>query len=96
MSSFVATQIAAIFATAILSIIPTVNFSGLTVPVSALSGGARLFGLGFPAAWYQPVVSGTFSKALGFAALWPDILVLVGFGLGFIALSALILAKQER
>ena len=39
-SSFVRTQVAAVFATAILSIVPAVNFSGIFAPVSSLSGGA--------------------------------------------------------
>ena len=41
-SSFTRTQVAAVFATAILSIVPAVNFSGLFAPVSSLSGGARI------------------------------------------------------
>jgi ribosome-dependent ATPase len=53
-STFTRTQVTAVFATSILSIIPAVNFSGLLVPVSSLSGGGRLLGLGFPPAWYQP------------------------------------------
>ena len=37
-SSFTRTQVAAVFATAILSIVPAVNFSGMLAPVSSLSG----------------------------------------------------------
>ena len=40
MSTFASTQIAALAATAILTILPTVQFSGLTEPVSFLSGAA--------------------------------------------------------
>ena len=40
-SSFTRTQVAAVFATAILSIVPAVNFSGMLAPVSSLSGGAK-------------------------------------------------------
>ena len=49
-SSFTRTQVAAVFATAILSIIPAVNFSGLMVPVASLSGGGRIIGMSFPPA----------------------------------------------
>jgi ribosome-dependent ATPase len=38
---------------------------------------------------------GTFSKALGFAELWPNHLALVGFLIAFIAAASLILRKQE-
>ncbi|WP_144291652.1 ribosome-associated ATPase/putative transporter RbbA [Rhodoligotrophos appendicifer] len=95
LSSFVSSQVAAIFATAIIAIIPAVNFSGLLVPVSSLTGAGRVIGLGFPSAWYQPVTVGVFTKGLGFEALWLDILVLALFAIGFIAASALALRKQR-
>ena len=68
-STFTQTQVAAVFATTVLSVIPTVNFSGLLVPVSSLTGQGRLIGLMFPAAWFQPITVGTFTKALGFSDL---------------------------
>ncbi|MFK8253382.1 ribosome-associated ATPase/putative transporter RbbA [Ancylobacter terrae] len=94
-SAFTRTQVAAVFATSILSIVPAVNFSGLLVPVSSLSGGARILGLGFPPAWYQPVSVGTFTKSLGLDELWPNILVLAGFALLFLVVAQLLLRKQE-
>jgi len=93
-SSFVRSQVAAIFATAIIVIIPAVNFSGLMVPVSSLTGGGRLMGLAFPAAWYQPVTVGIFAKGMGFAELWPNIAVIALFGIGFIAAAVVALRKQ--
>lgn len=94
-SAFVRTQVAAIFAAAVLSIVPAVNFSGLLVPQASLSGFGRAVGLGFPASWFQQVAIGTIDKGLGFAALWPDLAVLGGFAMGFIAAAALALPKQE-
>jgi ribosome-dependent ATPase len=94
-STFTRTQVAAVFATAILSIVPAVNFSGLLVPVSSLSGGARLLGLGFPPAWYQPISVGAFTKGLGFEELWPNVLALAGFFAVFLVAAQLILRKQE-
>jgi len=44
-STLTRTQVAAVFATTILAVIPTVNFSGLLVPVSSLTGQGRLIGL---------------------------------------------------
>ena len=87
---------AAVFATAILSIVPAVNFSGLLVPVASLSGGARLFGLGFPPAWFQPVSSGAFTNCLGFGTLWLNLVVLALFAVGFLIASQLLLREQER
>ncbi|MWV24989.1 ribosome-associated ATPase/putative transporter RbbA [Methylobacterium sp. 2A] len=94
-STFTRTQVAAVFATALLSVIPAVNFSGLLVPVSSLSGGARLIGLGLPPAWYQPVTTGTLAKGLSFLELGPNMLVLTGFALLFLILSQILLRKQE-
>ena len=94
-STFTRTQVAAVFAAALLSIIPAVNFSGLLVPVSSLSGGARMFGLGFPPAWYQPISVGIFAKGLSFADLSLNLYVLAGFSLLFLLLAQLLLRKQE-
>ncbi|PWR21321.1 ribosome-associated ATPase/putative transporter RbbA [Zavarzinia aquatilis] len=95
-SCFTRSQLAAIFATAIISIIPAVNFSGLLVPVSSLSGGGRLFGLAFPAGWYQQISVGAFTKSLGWTDLWMNHLMLAAFGLVFIIAAMLALPKQER
>jgi ribosome-dependent ATPase len=95
-STFTRTQVSAVFATIVISIIPAANFSGLLVPVSSLSGGGRLLGLSFPSAWYQPISVGTFTKALGFEDLWPNMLVLAGFFLVYLLAAKAILNKQER
>jgi ribosome-dependent ATPase len=94
-STFTRTQVSAVFATAILSIIPAVNFSGLLVPVSSLSGGGRLLGLGFPPAWYQLISVGAFTKGLGFDELWLNQIVLAGFFIFFLVVAQLVLRKQE-
>jgi ribosome-dependent ATPase len=94
-STFTRTQVAATFATAIIAIIPAVNFSGLLVPVSSLSGSGQLIGLSFPSGWYQQISVGTFTKDLGFAELWQNHLALAGFAVFFVAVSILALSKQE-
>jgi ribosome-dependent ATPase len=75
--------------------IPAVNFSGLLVPVSSLSGGGRLMGLVFPSAWYQPISVGIITKGLGFAELWTNLLMLSGFGIGFIVMALVALRKRS-
>jgi ribosome-dependent ATPase len=94
-SSFTRTQVAAVFATAILSIVPAVNFSGLFAPVSSLSGGARIIGLSFPSSWYQPITVGVFAKALGMADLWRNVVAILVIALVFLMLSIFFLKKQE-
>jgi ribosome-dependent ATPase len=94
-SSFTRTQVAAVFATAILSIVPAVNFSGLFAPVSSLSGGAKILGLTFPSAWYQPITVGVFAKALGMADLWRNVVAVLAIALAYLILSLVFLKKQE-
>jgi len=94
-STFTKTQVAAVFATTVLAIVPTVNFSGLLVPVSSLTGGGRLVGLMFPAGWFQPISIGTFTKGLGFPDLWFNGVVLALFAVGYLIASQILLQKQE-
>jgi ribosome-dependent ATPase len=94
-STFTQTQVAAVFATTVISVIPTVNFSGLLVPVSSLTGQGRVIGLMFPAAWFQPISVGTFTKGLGFSDLWFNALILALFALGFLIAAHTFLRKQE-
>ncbi|GAA0368300.1 ribosome-associated ATPase/putative transporter RbbA [Bowmanella denitrificans] len=95
-SSFTRTQVAALFAAAVLSILPAVNFSGLLTPVSSLQGAGRYLGLAFPSAWFQQISIGSFTKALSFMQLWPNLLALIGFIGLFTWLAWLGLHKQER
>jgi ribosome-dependent ATPase len=89
------TQVAAVFATMVIAMIPTVNFSGLLVPVSSLTGAGRAIGLGFPAAWFQPISVGTFTKGLIYSDLWFNALVLAVFAVGYLIAAHLVLRKQE-
>ncbi|GBG15136.1 ribosome-dependent ATPase [Novimethylophilus kurashikiensis] len=75
-SSFVKTQIAALFGTAVLIMLPVIQFSGLFTPVSSLSGGARLMGLAFPSTYFQHISLGAFTKGLGGQDLLTDFMAL--------------------
>jgi ribosome-dependent ATPase len=66
------------------------------VPVSSLTGQGRLIGLMFPAAWFQPISVGTFTKGLGFSDLWFNALVLAAFALVYLLAAQAVLQKQER
>ncbi|WP_294539153.1 ribosome-associated ATPase/putative transporter RbbA [uncultured Rhodoblastus sp.] len=96
LSSFVSTQVAATFIAAIISILPTVNFSGLLIPVSSLSDSGRWVGLAFPSSWFQEISVGAFTKGLGFPTLAPDLAALVLFSLAYLICAVAALQKQER
>jgi len=94
-STFVKSQIAAIFAAAILSIMPTIQFSGYLSPVSSLSGGAKVMGSIFPSTYFQKISVGTFTKALGFNDLYVNYIALLILITAFIFLSWLFLKDQD-
>ena len=95
-SSFVRSQVAALFLTAIITLIPTINFSGLLYPLSSMSGGAYAMGVSFPASWYQRISIGGFTKGLGFASFGAEYGVLLGFALLYLLLACIFLKKQEK
>jgi ribosome-dependent ATPase len=95
-SSFASTQIAALFGTSIVTFMPAMLFSGMLTPVSALTGGARLIGGGFPMTYFLKISVGTFTKGLGFRELGGTLLSLVVFIPVFLLASLLLLRKQER
>ena len=94
-SVFAATQTAAIFAAAIITILPASQFSGMFVPVSSLSGTAAIAAKIFPSTYFQAISVGAFTKALGFTTLWPNIVSLAVIALVYFGLSVLLLGKQE-
>jgi ribosome-dependent ATPase len=95
-STFTSTQIAALFGTAILTILPTVSFSGLTSPVAALEGVSYWIGQFFPASYFLIISRGTFTKALDFADLIPQFLALAAFIPVLTLVSVALLRKQEK
>jgi ribosome-dependent ATPase len=95
-SAFTRTQVAALFGTAILTMMPATQFSGLIVPASALSGGAAVIGALFPTTYFLTASVGAFTKALGFADLAPTLLALAAFIPVLAAAGVAALPKQER
>jgi ribosome-dependent ATPase len=95
-SAFARTQIAALFGTAILTVLPATQFAGLMTPVSSLSGMAQIIGRCFPMTYFVPISIGTFTKGLGFADLSPNLAALAVFIPILTLLSLLLLRKQER
>jgi ribosome-dependent ATPase len=95
-SAFTRTQIAALFGTAILTVLPATQFAGMSTPVSSLAGEAQIIGRGFPMTYFVPISVGTFTKALGFLDLASNLAALAVFIPILTLLSVLLLRKQER
>lgn len=69
-SLLVRTQMAALVASTIVTMIPSVQFSGMLVPVSSLSGSGYVQAHLFPPVYYNNVLMGVFLKGVGLETLW--------------------------
>ena len=96
MSSILNSQIAAIFGTAIATLVPAVQFSGLLHPISAMEGASALIGQIYPTSHFLIISRGVFSKALGLAELYPYFIPLLLAIPLLTLLSVAGLKKQEK
>ena len=94
-STFMKSQIAAIFGTAIITLIPATQFSGMIDPVSSLEGIGRWIGSIYPTSHFLTITRGTFSKALNLFDLQASFIPLLIAVPVVIGLSVLLLKKQE-
>jgi ribosome-dependent ATPase len=95
-SSFTSTQVAAVASAAILTMVPTISFSGLTRPVSSLEGPGAFIGQIFPASYFITLCRGAFSKGLAFHELLPQMLAIGAFVPVYLLVSLALLRKQGR
>ncbi len=95
-STFVSSQIAALFGTALLTLIPAVQFAGIIDPVSSLKGAGAFIGSIYPTTHFVTIARGTFSKALGFADLQQQMIYLLIAIPILLGLTAILLKKQAR
>ncbi len=95
-SVFTRSQIAAIFITMLATMLPAVTFSGLINPVSSMEGAGRVIGEIYPATPMLLISRGVFSKALGFGDLRALFLPLALSVPVILALSIVLLKKQDR
>ncbi len=95
-ATFTSSQVAAVFITAILTIIPTIQFSGLLQPVSTLEGNAAFVGKIWPATYYMHSSLGAYTKALSPSLMLNDIFYMLISLPVLLMVSVAGLKKQER
>lgn len=95
MSTFTKSQIAAVFGTAIITLLPAIQFSGLIYPVSSLEGAGAVIGQLYPTSHFLVISRGVFSKALSFADLYGYFIPLLLTVPILLALCVGLLKKQE-
>jgi ribosome-dependent ATPase len=95
-SAFAGTQIAALFGTAIMTVLPATMFAGMLVPVSSLSGPGALLGQLFPMTYFLPISVGAFTKGLDLGDLTSHLLPLMLFFPALTLIGVLLVRPQER
>ncbi|MBN1853280.1 MAG: ribosome-associated ATPase/putative transporter RbbA [Pirellulales bacterium] len=95
-STFTSSQVAAVFVTAIITIMPSIQFSGLLQPVSTLEGQARIIGTIWPTSYYIHSSVGAYTKGLGPNLLMQDLIALACCIPILWAVSTAALRKQEK
>lgn len=93
-STFINSQIAAIFGTALLTLIPAVQYSGIIDPVSSLQGAGAFIGKIYPTTYFVTISRGTFSKALGFSDLAGSFLPLL-IAIPVLTVLGIVLLKKQ-
>ena len=95
-SVFIASQVAALFATAMLTMIPAAQYSGMIDPVSSLQGLGRVIGQIYPTAWFMTAARGAFSKGFGLPELVGPMLAMAAAVPVILGLAVIFLKKQAR
>ncbi len=93
-SLLVNTQQAAAIITVVLSIVPTMLYGGLLVPVSALAPQTKVIAHLFPEMYFTNIVHGTFLKGVGIEVLWPDVSVLVVYAISLLSIGYWLFRKR--
>lgn len=95
-STFTRSQVAAMFLTMIGTLLPAVQFSGMTDPVSSLEGFGAVMGSIYPTTYFLDISRGVFNKALHFSdlggSLWPLALAIPVI----LGVSIALLRKQDH
>ncbi|AJY51755.1 MULTISPECIES: ribosome-associated ATPase/putative transporter RbbA [Halomonadaceae] len=94
-STVTRSQIAAMFFAMIGTLIPAIQFSGLTDPVSSLEGTGRLIGNIYPASYMFTISRGVFSKSLGLGDLIGSFLPMLLAVPVIMGMAIALLKKQE-
>ncbi|RMD71014.1 MAG: ABC transporter permease [Gammaproteobacteria bacterium] len=95
-SMLVRTQMAALIITVILTIVPTILYSGLFVPITSLSPSAQVEAHLIPASYFNNVVLGLFLKGVGMEVLWLDMAALALYGAILMGLGYLLFHKRQK
>jgi len=95
-SLLVRTQQAALLIAVVLGFIIGIQFSGLIVSVSSLTGANYVMAHLFPAMYYNTIIQGAFLKGLGLTALWRELVVFIVYTAVLLSVCYLLFHKRIR
>ncbi len=95
-SLIVRTQVAAMMLTVVVTIVPSVLYSGLLVPIASMDSQGQFEAHLFPAMYYTDIALGSFLKGIGLEQLWDKALVLAIYAVVLWILCYLLFHKRPR
>ncbi len=95
-SLIVKTQIAAMLMTVVVTIVPSILYSGLLVPIASMAPQGQFEAHLFPAMYYTDIALGSFLKGIGLEQLWGRVLALFIYAAVLWTLSYLLFHKRPR
>jgi ABC-2 type transport system permease protein/ribosome-dependent ATPase len=95
-SLVVRTQVAAMMLTVVATIVPSVLYSGLLVPIASMDPQGQFEAHLFPAMYYTDIALGSFLKGAGLEQLWGRALALAIYAALLWVLSYLLFHKRPR
>jgi len=93
-SVFATTQVAAMLATFVALMTPSMLFSGLMTPISSMEPSAQFISRFIPASYFMAMVRGVFLKGLGFRQYADDMLTLAVFAVVVYTIATLGFRKR--
>lgn len=94
-SVMVRTQMAAILITVILVMVFVIQFSGMMIPVSTMTGANYAIAHSMAPMYFNDIVTNTFLKGGGFTASWREFAALTGLTMSFLTLGYLLFRKRS-
>jgi ABC-2 type transport system permease protein/ribosome-dependent ATPase len=95
-SLMVRTQVAAMMLTVVVTIIPSVLYSGLLVPIASMDPAGQFEAHLFPAVYFTDIVLGSFLKGIGMGDLWGRLLALLVYSALLWTASFLMFHKRPK
>jgi len=87
-------QLAAMFATFLVTLTPAFNYSGFITPVASMDPVGQFVAQLIPATHFMTVVRGSYLKGFGFGYYWPQLGALAAYTLAVYSLAWLFLRKR--